>query len=763
MKRNISLLYLSAVLWMTACTKETAIIPDKTVPDDAVCFQSCMLDTRTYYEDTPDAIKVSWLKNDRIGLFATAQGAAEQANIPYQALADGKNAEFVYVDQQKIIRWTDFEVPHDFYAYYPYSEDGGNTHSSLTLSLPATQSQEGMDNIGSLAKYDFIYASATGITREEDKAVQLHFNHLYTILDIAIAPTNNIKARINAVEVRCKDNSEVLAFKSAELDLATGKIDLPGSQGGSSTVRLECGFLTNNDLSPQHFYVTMTSGHEGKEFEIVAFLEGGDECVVATKTAPEGGFLPKMYMVSGTITPTVEIIPVDLSANGTANTYIVNQPSMLYSFDATVKGNGIARDFYATELEKNLSLEPKSVLVLWYNCLQTNAKWKDESPVVISGTCLKDGKIRIETPYVFVEGNAVVVAFAEEGVTYDSITVDENGLISNATILWSWNIWAVKDYEPETCGVNVGDYYMMDRNLGALRNELPDEDKEFMTSATIGNYYQWGRKDPFPPHADSRNYYPSYFSHIPTTPTYTPIKALQYTNTDNSGRILEKQIFSNEGTGGNCESSKTCYKFAVESYEASVALATGQPHKFISSSDNSGCWLPTSKEASEIFSVMWGDPTADGEDDARKSIYDPCPPGWKLWTRHTMNALREVSQTELPEQLSLYGVRLAGSYFPVNGGGRNSGNFGLGWIVQPQAEVNFMGWTATAELYDYWGWKQKWYSWSVRDGEFKLGEPANGGHSDGRIVRCIRMDAEVAAGGGGMTAGDGEEDHDWYE
>ena len=590
MKRNISLLYLFAVL-LIACTKETDMTPDNTSYDDAVFFRSSVMDTKTDYEDTPDAVKVSWLKGDMIGLFANAQDETGQANIPYKALSDGKTTEFVFVDPQKIIRWTDSGKPHDFYAYYPYSEDGGNSNSSLTLSLPATQSQDGMDNIGSLAKYDFIYASATGVMREEDKEVQLHFNHLYTVLDIAIAPTNNIKTRINAVEVRCKDNSEILAFKSAKLDLATGKIDCSDVQESSSKIRLECGFLTNNDLSPQHFYITMTSGHEGKEFEIVALLEGGEENVVATKTAPEGGFLPKIYMVSGTITPTVEITPVALDANGTANTYIVNQPSMLYSFDATVKGNGIARDFYATELEKNLSLEPKSVLVLWYNCLQTNAKWKDESPVVISGTCLKGGKIRIETPYVFVDGNAVIVAFAEEGVTYDNITVDENGLINNATILWSWNIWAVRNYDPETCGVDVGDYYMMDRNLGALRNELSDEDREFMTSATIGNYYQWGRKDPFPPHADSRNYYPSYYSHIPTTPTYTPIKALQYTNTDNSGRILERQIFSNEGTGGGCESAKTCYKFAVESYDASVTLATSQPHKFISSSDGSGSWL----------------------------------------------------------------------------------------------------------------------------------------------------------------------------
>ena len=432
---------------------------------------------------------------------------------------------------------------------------------------------------------------------------------------------------------------------------------------------------------------------------------------------------------------------IDLSAGGTANTYVVNRPMQFYSFKATVKGNGVARDFYTEVPEQTLTIEPKSVLLLWYNCLQTSAEWVDLCPIVIESLEFSDGNIRFETPEDFVDGNLIIAAFAEEGVTYDNITVDENGLINNATILWSWNIWAVKDYDPETCGVTVGSYVMMDRNLGALRNELPDDNKEFMAPATIGNYYQWGRKDPFPPNADSRNYFPSYFSHLPTTPTYTPIKALQYTNTDSAGKVLEKQIFSNEGTGGNCESSKTVYRIELESYDASVALAVKQPHRPIVDKGDKGAWYPVNKNDLPFIS-LWGDSTAYGEDDSTKSIYDPCPPGWKLWTKHTVDALREVSQIMPPEQLSVFGVRMAGSYFPVNGMGRNAYSFAImGWIKQPMDKVYFMGWTATTQLYEYYGYKQQWYSWSVRDGEFNINEVpdnANSVPSIGRIVRCVK-------------------------
>lgn len=43
-----------------------------------------------------------------------------------------------------------------------------------------------------------------------------------------------------------------------------------------------------------------------------------------------------------------------------------------------------------------------------------------------------------------------------------------------------------------------------------------------------GNYYQWGRKDPFPSIADYCNYWPcQYANTLIGTPTYTPIVALR--------------------------------------------------------------------------------------------------------------------------------------------------------------------------------------------------------------------------------------------
>lgn len=84
-------------------------------------------------------------------------------------------------------------------------------------------------------------------------------------------------------------------------------------------------------------------------------------------------------------------------------------------------------------------------------------------------------------------------------------------LAIDGTIYWSWHIWFT-DYAPnqQSDAVNIGeytvpkgkiyrynngfmngDYIFMDRNLGALSATPGD-------TLTIGLYYQWGRKDPFP-------------------------------------------------------------------------------------------------------------------------------------------------------------------------------------------------------------------------------------------------------------------------
>lgn len=146
---------------------------------------------------------------------------------------------------------------------------------------------------------------------------------------------------------------------------------------------------------------------------------------------------------------------VDLSTNGTANSYIVSEAG-IYKFP-TVKGNSA---------ESIGSV--KSVEVLW------ESFGTDVTPSVgdlVVRASYINGYIAFSTPENFKEGNAVIAAKNASG-----------------TILWSWHIW-LTDKPEEQAYYYSGDI-MMDRNLGATSATPGDV-------GALGLLYEWGRKDPF--------------------------------------------------------------------------------------------------------------------------------------------------------------------------------------------------------------------------------------------------------------------------
>src|SRR5690606_35314641 len=80
------------------------------------------------------------------------------------------------------------------------------------------------------------------------------------------------------------------------------------------------------------------------------------------------------------------------------------------------------------------------------------------------------------------------------------------GLMGNSgdPIVWSWHVWVTDDptngtvfsqeIETDKEG-NLFDPHYMDRNLGAVHNEITGDNWH----KTAGLMYQWGRKDPIPP------------------------------------------------------------------------------------------------------------------------------------------------------------------------------------------------------------------------------------------------------------------------
>lgn len=168
----------------------------------------------------------------------------------------------------------------------------------------------------------------------------------------------------------------------------------------------------------------------------------------ATITAKIGGEIATCLIVVG--------VPLDLSAEGTANCYLVSQAGG-YSFKA-VKGN--------TETTVG---DVNAAEVLW------ESFGTDVMPNVgdlISAVSFKDGYVRFSTPETFANGNAVIAV------------KDANG-----DILWSWHIWCSEEgWQEHVYYNNAGT--MMDRNLGAT-SATPG------SVSTLGLFYQWGRKDPF--------------------------------------------------------------------------------------------------------------------------------------------------------------------------------------------------------------------------------------------------------------------------
>lgn len=146
-----------------------------------------------------------------------------------------------------------------------------------------------------------------------------------------------------------------------------------------------------------------------------------------------------------------------VSEKGTANCYIV-KPNSTVSFSVAYKGNSTTEEVG----------DAVSVKLIWQSAAGlVKALYLDPDTKVAYAEISE------------ASGNAVVAACDAAG-----------------TALWSWHLWA-SDYDPSaslyTTEANEAGttWSFMDRNIGALSTEQGSVD-------SYGLIYQWGRKDPFP-------------------------------------------------------------------------------------------------------------------------------------------------------------------------------------------------------------------------------------------------------------------------
>jgi hypothetical protein len=331
-------------------------------------------------------------------------------------------------------------------------------------------------------------------------SVKFTFQHLLSVLQLDLKGAEpGIKLTRIIVEMLDETGEDFLVLTKGTVNFKNeekGNGKITQKEGKNKLVlNLESLVELPTDKYAQ-FYMTISPGHSGQTFKVTAITDMGETLEIGSMKVPADGAIPqgakayKSFIVNPPVKKDVDYASaIDLSANATANTYIVNAPNTVYKFKAQVMGNGVVPTKMA-EIVTSTELAPKTALSLWYTCKQTSTKWIDAAPVDATSITLKDGYIYFKTPETFVNGNIVIAAFAEEGLTYSNITVNENREFTNATILWSWDIWAVEGYNPETTKIDMEGYSVMDRNLGAT-SATPGE------VGALGLLYQWGRKDPF--------------------------------------------------------------------------------------------------------------------------------------------------------------------------------------------------------------------------------------------------------------------------
>ena len=746
MKRKLFLILTIAA--MVGCQKNEIV--EAPIEESGVSIIGTLPQTKTSFTDEGDVLKTEWVKDDALGFYWYKGGSIEGVGsgevdkaLNDRLIAESTGSKTTF----KTSYYYMYEAKKDYltYLYYPYNVNAGKDPLSVPLTVPSSQNQAGADDIVHLAATDFLYATtmANRPNGEAEQAVMVTFNHALSVLNIALTSAQS-NYSVSDIKVRFEDESEIFSVSDGSVNLSDGSLTLTS---GTPEISLQFKEAAKLSATPVNAYMTITPGHAGKTFSVYATVNGIETKLGSKKVPASGipvGVKAALSFEVGEISTGHEY--VDLSAGGTANCYLVTAPGF-YKFKADVKGNAVV----PSQLESvagETAIAPKSALVLWYNTLQKSNNWVDESPVYVSSVSLdSDGYIRFYTPSVFVPGNVVIAAFAEEGVTYDSITTDENKCINNATLLWSWNIWAAEGYDPTATAIIADGNMFMDRNLGAPISGLGTAGI-YEPAGAVGNYYQWGRKDPFPAISDYGNCWPCQYSNVLFgTPTYTPVKALQI-NGQSSQKNLDGQMFGYKTNGANLDSGNAWNLIARNDISSDkttkngvyVSYAVEHPYKYIiNKGDSFGGWRTWINGDDASYKSFWGDA------DRQKTLFDPCPAGWRVSSKDEAEKFLVVAVNATMADNKV-GYEYQGHYFPLTST-RSSDNARVGYVTSVGVNVKSVFWTSTpgndaykyiysAELNTPVNYSEEFQKGNKAPEGYNLNQNSNS--ADACPVRCVK-------------------------
>ena len=283
-------------------------------------------------------------------------------------------------------------------------------------------------------------------------------------------------------------------------------------------------------------------------------------------------------------------------------------------------------------------------------------------------------------------------------------------LDEDENIIWSWHIWLLNE---EIADLKTGGGVMvMDRNLGATS-------LDFDSPESHGMLYQWGRTDPFPA------------SPVVSGGTTSTMPVPVYDFDGNEVEIVSSSMENSENN--------------------TIDYAISNPTSVLSNK----------YQYAECRDWLWKDfsnPALWGGSGGEKSLFDPCPAGYRVPKLGTFDFFTSSGG---------YETDIAGfSVFDIDSDGVTDGNdYRNGWYILLDPDLDSYSYFPAATRYDgYYAmlmgskaglWGNYWYA-DADDSEdssvpcgafalaFQFGETVSaspkaiGGRADGYSVRCVR-------------------------
>ena len=577
-------------------------------------------ETRT--ELATDGYNMQWSPGDQIGVYVESGDTFTTTNVPLTFEGTEPSSSGTFSGE---ITLTEGASSYTLYAYYPYSANGSSGATSVPFTLDTQQTQSSSGDSSHLGNYDFLVAGA--VTSTTGDFGPLTFSHAFAVIQVNLTGSGTMAGKsVESVMLFGTDAATVSSSGtvSGTANMAGGfSFDLTSTSnttatytGGAAQINY-CGvtFAEPPTLGtePVTAYLAVNpadySQGSGEVYVVVSTTDGYTSTWSLPGIVISAGQMPVVTqeISSGTAAgPTVS-----LSSSGeTANCYVVSTPSQSYSFNATVAGNGVITDdlLAAVQLFEGRTLSADITGGGYAKLLWQSQPWLIEPGSITYA----DGQITFaltERP-TQLGGNAVIALYADS---------------SSDEALWSWHIWVTDQtneelqaavetytmYSTYETAYGAGSAQMMDRNLGAVYKEDGPYARSFRAPL-----FQWGRKDPFPwgdvvYDADSNPYnYLSEWTAVQTT-----------------------------GSPGE-----------YVGYTGNTWYATAYPDTFIATTQSSSYdWYWGGGQGTTSAyrnNSLWGNPngTTVGQE-TTKTLFDPCPPGWKVPHPYVFSAFTTTGAT----------------------------------------------------------------------------------------------------------------------